>query len=1744
MSNRFYNYLSENLISFFNKNSLKPGDRFLINFDNKTEVKNFYNALKSESTGDFEYKYNENYDSYKTFYISFEDIDLVVADSSVTSDFLVTLRNQVSNLEDEWANKALLVISEDVKDSINEGMINLQDEGYPFNIDYIGSNLKSDIIKAKLSVYDSDILNVFLENISENSFYKRTIWDLKEVLSIINKGYIDISDYKGLDLFHDSGLESLSDSRSRKSRLKENMNLFLQIDDMVNFENFDKKIEGMFDNNGINELTKNNEDWFSADFKVLYGSMEEYKKKTKRIKYKHASIENNLELWDKPEKETSAMRRRRHVLVFNDSCDEIVSVTFTFDTDLKREFLSTKGSKGEISISKRDLNFKIKCHPSGITFKKYIYEHENVSKNRFEFSICIINCKSKPFENISSIYTIQPRFKKILLNKDEGYLLMGGGFMSEIVITDENSSIQISDNESININIEDSIYSTPDGILDFNIQYNTITVPFRIKELNTKTHLIRSFKVWNEKRITQSNFTFDGSTIKQDEQAYNIADTYFKQLLLVEEQMIENRILFGKLAQDKLVPEKIHIPQNILDIYEDIFSYYHNINNIPSLVYLDDNLKKIYMELIDEINAEIELIDDSDHIANSSKKDLLKLGVFKNNGRLMFSPLSPLNIAYQLEIYTQCGSDYDINKEILESLVPNDLLPYLNIVDDDVLYRPIVQDIAKEWIIYEESSEVSVGTTNQFIRQVVNEKLKQFVIHFNYLFKDNSTAPIKINLINIENDKEVVKGVFDFIRNRLPDKRKTGGIIPVEIHIYSNNHETKFNDLFNCRNEEHLEKYFDIKINSDGIDALDILRIVQENISYYFDTSDDFEYAHISFYNVHSVPKISFSPMDEIETGMSLGGLFSVTTSNPPVSDEISNHKDYRTGFGIKYANLESNLVRFAKNINEFSFNNKNNGFDPYRKGVSIVSMPDMSHENIMNILFEKSHWVTFIEPNFGLDYFADKTELFIIHYSDQYSSSSKYDTITVTNKSEQYMQIIKEFLENSNLDEMEFDKNSIKEVIRIFNSINGEWLLHIGLHDNQEREKLSVVSAIKYVLSIFNHEDIIWIPISMEEILRVAGNVGLKEKDGLFSVKNLIGDKKGNSYSDDLLLIGLNLINNELYFYPIEVKLGKNKSDVIKKAKNQIKGTSDILKSYLIGRQDSFRKKFYRNFFIQLFLSNAKKLTNNHIWDEKNFSYVNNFKEILLNDNYKISNKLESIIGIGAVISFKNQAPAHSAFLENNVVVIELPDSEGYRGIITPINEINGMIHGDKTNISPDKLLCNEDISILKEPSLIIPEPKPVKRPKIEKPDSNGGVVKIPPNVVEEPGTTGVITFGPDGKILGIGHIENSPQSGSDGGSGSDESSKIPDISEVRALIGTSKDSNKEIYWEFGNPSMGNRHMLIQGKSGQGKTYFIQRIVSELSNQKIPTLIIDYTNGFRKDKLEKEFIDNLGDNFKQFIVIRDKFPLNPFKRYSTDIGGEYIFDNDSAVASRFKSIMNSVFNFGDQQLNVIYESVIRGISKYDEDFDFNLLKSEIMNNDSGSAQSLLNRLNELFNNNPFEYDGNFDWSILDKRSSDVIVIQLTGLSRDIQKIVSEFILWDLWNYKLQHGSEDKPFAIVLDEAHNLDFSDGSPCRFILKEGRKFGWASIFATQSTKGSFSSDEINELDNVNEKIFFHPTDSSLKSILNTIAFDSTSKRIWESNLLNLSKGQCIVYAPLRDEQGILGRVKPYYVNVDSL
>ena len=61
--------------------------------------------------------------------------------------------------------------------------------------------------------------------------------------------------------------------------------------------------------------------------------------------------------------------------------------------------------------------------------------------------------------------------------------------------------------------------------------------------------------------------------------------------------------------------------------------------------------------------------------------------------------------------------------------------------------------------------------------------------------------------------------------------------------------------------------------------------------------------------------------------------------------------------------------------------------------------------------------------------------------------------------------------------------------------------------------------------------------------------------------------------------------------------------------------------------------------------------------------------------------------------------------------------------------------------------------------------------------------------------------------------------------------------VEDTRVLIGTDKSSEK-VYWEFGNKQLANRHLLITGTSGQGKTYSIQTMLYELSKSNVSSVI------------------------------------------------------------------------------------------------------------------------------------------------------------------------------------------------------------------------------------------------------------------------------------------------------------------
>ena len=75
---------------------------------------------------------------------------------------------------------------------------------------------------------------------------------------------------------------------------------------------------------------------------------------------------------------------------------------------------------------------------------------------------------------------------------------------------------------------------------------------------------------------------------------------------------------------------------------------------------------------------------------------------------------------------------------------------------------------------------------------------------------------------------------------------------------------------------------------------------------------------------------------------------------------------------------------------------------NPYISNNVLCTFIDEKETETIEKTYNSSNWVVFIDPKVDLNFFknADK-DIMIIHYSDQHTTSSGYDAITVTRKTE-----------------------------------------------------------------------------------------------------------------------------------------------------------------------------------------------------------------------------------------------------------------------------------------------------------------------------------------------------------------------------------------------------------------------------------------------------------------------------------------------------------------------------------------------------------------------------------------------------------------------------------------------------------------------------------------------------------------------------------------------------------------------
>lgn len=284
MLEEYYEFLCKRLIRWMNNVEMVPGDRYVLSFEEHTQVQDFIAALTKLPTvrkTPIDARHRDL--SALTIYAKKSDIRLIVVSTeNMTPDYLVSLRNRVGKQQGIWANTALLFISNQVLDSINSGAKDISRNGGPFNLNELRKNLHKEIDNSgDLSEKEQTVLKAMVQ-----AYFKGeqvyTLMDFAEIYAIIEKGTIEKKDYTKLGYFSDKSILTYEDNDIEK-RLVDNRTDFEKIHLLQTLGNTEEELAKDLEGPVIKKLA--GDDWAEVD----YGDILNGRLKVESTKMGHSS---------------------------------------------------------------------------------------------------------------------------------------------------------------------------------------------------------------------------------------------------------------------------------------------------------------------------------------------------------------------------------------------------------------------------------------------------------------------------------------------------------------------------------------------------------------------------------------------------------------------------------------------------------------------------------------------------------------------------------------------------------------------------------------------------------------------------------------------------------------------------------------------------------------------------------------------------------------------------------------------------------------------------------------------------------------------------------------------------------------------------------------------------------------------------------------------------------------------------------------------------------------------------------------------------------------------------------------------------------------------------------------------------------------------------------------------------------------------------------------------------------------
>ena len=1633
------------------KGNIRAGYRYQFNSPDHGNSQRLFDALVARKDGELQAGNN-----VVLSYLNVEDCKVVPVLHSEEDGEIGFTENYISHLRDEIASQegplkgcALVVIHNSRLDTLINSAEDLGQPGQVWSPEKIKVALSGFIEQTDKSRDVSlCLLDDQFDAILEDG---ATMFGFESLYKAVENGELC---FRELGMFDDPFVAELSGNKKQiKQRLEDNRTLYQELSFEV--EHFGQQLEERlkaFSNKFIKEHFSD-DGWKDVEFETY---REEIKKnKIQQLKHESEEELNNAEVIGRYPKESKAGLRDRHIIIALDEneSDFELKLSFSGTSDLSKEQFKVTpanvfGKQEVIStrLTSKGANATIAAsYANEPLFFTLALKRDNTSENH-NFRCLVVRKGEFDLDVFKNIFVVEPSKKRLTLKTEENSLVINPALITTSRRLDDvgevvdRAEFGVVDFESLANESEDIgfVVKSGDNVLAFRIEGEQVesSLSFPLLLNQSRFHQLFDDEVYGEIYSNKDVIAIDNSEFRVMEPRIS--------LLRWEERFIQQSVVYLAESNSLALEQLRAIDDALHTAYQALFDYLASRRTTISLVSWGPQFTTLVKATVDAFLAYFEAIPTGGMLTKEQKL-VMHIGLVRENGEEYYSPFHPLVLAYYLNLCSEMQKDdsfADLPTVTFNRLGPSGLLPYVYHPKHDFAYN---QQVVENGFWFK--SVPHQKSCLKFVRKLVKEKINEFQKAFSHLFT-GSEKSVLVNAVNQDKAEELFLGLVDYVKDNLDNA--------ASIHINLYDDELVFNafDTFaEMANYEDLKSWLELdrgKVRENADTIIDILRtrLTYSKFTNAHSEREGQAYSHLSFFRNNDKVKLTTLSVDDMPSGVACDGLL---TGDASKSDEGS----YFTAFGLHNVQYEKlPHLKMAKYVGSL--------MEPVLKpstqytGANAPALAvSEDFKSLLERSYESSIWTTIIDPKVTLDFFHANQDVVLIHYSDQYTSSASYDAITVTAQRRLFERVV---------------AKSGGGQINEFNAFNGDWLLKMmTCNDTIRKERTGIIGAYKFATCLVHKSDITWVPLSVGEMIRVSGNIGLKMSDSDFS-RNVQGYKKG-AISDDVLLVGFKQGN--LYLLPVEVKTGStpNYNKAVQQANELRRYLTEILSD------STFASKIYRGLFVRQVLMQIDKYRLYNVFSDDYFEVLLAEKEEWLRGNYRIA-ELENYPA-GIVISHLESGacfePSYSE--QEGVLKVDLPMSLLPSLVQTPLQvlmnekDIAKICHVPQEYMLVGETECKTD----ETPSglrLVIDKPKEL--------------ISIPKKEVIEP------------------LVAESPMA-------------YP--RECRVEIGQDTLTGEKVFWEYGHKDLANRHLIIFGSSGQGKTYCIQGLLMSLADAQIRSLVIDYTNGFLPNHLETEFIERV--NPKSNILCNEPFGMSPFRAQKQDFGGIFIEEKPHMVAGRVASVFNKVYStIGERQIAVLNEVIESGVQRYGSAYSLQNMLDDL-NEEETAGPALASKLAPLVKSNLFSSNSDKSWSeVFESQENSSTIMQLASLNHDISMLCTEFLLWDLYSYACSYGSKEKPLPIVLDEVQNLDHRLESPLGKMLTEGRKFGVSLILATQ-TLSMLRKDEQDRLFQASHKLFFAPAKTETKTYAKILelSMPGTKQADWEKQLGELSKGQCL-------------------------